>query len=543
MGRFTLFNFFLLSLLCTSGLAENPYRYFTWKVTYGTVSPLGVPQEVIMINDQFPGPNINSTTNDNIVVNVFNQLDEPFLISWNGVQQRKNSWQDGMPGTNCPIPPGGNYTYQFQVKDQIGTYFYFLSTSFHKAAGGFGGLRVNSRMYIPVPFDPPAEDYTLLIGDWYTKSHKELRKRLDDSKSLGKPCGVLINGRTGKNAETLTVEPGKTYRIRISNVGIKTSLNFRIEGHALLLVEIEGSHTVQNVYESLDVHVGQSYSVLVTANQAVKDYQIVASTRFTKYILTGTAVLHYSGATEGVSDAALSGPTGVAFSLNQFRSFRWNLTASAARPNPQGSYHYGSIPIVRTIKLASSIGKIEGKLRYAINGVSYKQASTPLKLADYYEMGKEVWCDKCMPDSPPEEEMKEETNVVDGVHRDFIEIVFENREKTVQTWHLNGYSFFAVGMSRGTWTPESRNVYNLFDAISRSNIQVYPKSWSAILLTTDNAGMWSLRSEIWERQYLGQQLYLRIPSPVHSLRDEYDIPLNTPHCGLVANKGEPTKAD
>lgn len=76
----------LLVLMVVLGLtavqAEDPYLYFTWKVTYGTIAPLGVPQKGILINGQFPGPNINCTTNNNIVLNLFNHLDEPFLLSW-----------------------------------------------------------------------------------------------------------------------------------------------------------------------------------------------------------------------------------------------------------------------------------------------------------------------------------------------------------------------------------------------------------------------------------------------------------------------------
>ena len=68
------------SLLVVRG--EDPYIFFTWNVTYGTISPLGVPQQGILINGQFPGPNINSTSNNNVVVNVFNNLDEPFLLTW-----------------------------------------------------------------------------------------------------------------------------------------------------------------------------------------------------------------------------------------------------------------------------------------------------------------------------------------------------------------------------------------------------------------------------------------------------------------------------
>jgi hypothetical protein len=107
-----------------------------------------------------------------LIINVHNDLDEPFLLSWNGVQLRKNSYQDGVYGTTCPIPPGKNYTYAIQVKDQIGSFFYFPSLAVHKAAGGFGGFRILSRPRIPVPFPEPAGDFTFLIGDWFKHDHK-----------------------------------------------------------------------------------------------------------------------------------------------------------------------------------------------------------------------------------------------------------------------------------------------------------------------------------------------------------------------------------
>ncbi|KAK1351595.1 hypothetical protein POM88_054167 [Heracleum sosnowskyi] len=122
--------------------AEDPYRYFTWTVTYGTDSPLGVPQQ----------------------------------RPWNGIKQRKNSWQDGVLGTNCVIPPNSNYTYKFQTKDQIGGYTYFPSTLMYKAAGGFGALNIYARPRIPVPYSLPAGDFSLLIGDWRTSSHKIFRR-------------------------------------------------------------------------------------------------------------------------------------------------------------------------------------------------------------------------------------------------------------------------------------------------------------------------------------------------------------------------------
>jgi hypothetical protein len=106
-------------LLVGSAEAEAPYRFFDWEITYGDISPLGVPQQVqtfvscfnlpfplflicrflfvvvyrsvdafvflqgILINGQFPGPEIDCQTNDNLIINVRNSLpDEPFLLSW-----------------------------------------------------------------------------------------------------------------------------------------------------------------------------------------------------------------------------------------------------------------------------------------------------------------------------------------------------------------------------------------------------------------------------------------------------------------------------
>ena len=91
-----------------------------------------------------------------------------------------------MAGTTCPIPPGANFTYIMQAKDQIGTYYYFPSLAFHKAAGG---IRVLSRPQITVPFPPPAADYTALIGDWYRGNHT-VRRRL-----CSMPCHLFFSFR------------------------------------------------------------------------------------------------------------------------------------------------------------------------------------------------------------------------------------------------------------------------------------------------------------------------------------------------------------
>ena len=77
------------------------------------------------------------------------------------------------------------------------------------------------------------------------------------------------------------------------------------------------------------------------------------------------------------------------------------------------------------------------------------------------------------------------------------------------------------------------------DAVSRHTIQVFPKSWAAILVTFDNAGMWNLRSEVTENKYLGQQMYVSVLSEARSLRDEYNIPDTALLCGIVKHLPKP----
>ncbi|KAM3404809.1 hypothetical protein ACQJBY_007737 [Aegilops geniculata] len=528
----------LLLLSTTVARAEDPYVFMEWHVTYGTKNIVGTPQKVILINDEFPGPRINCSSNNNIVINVFNQLDQPLLFTWNGIQHRKNSWQDGLPGTNCPVAPGTNYTYHWQPKDQIGTFFYFPSIGMQRVVGGFGLISVVSRLLIPVPYDPPADDLQVLIGDWFTKDHAVMASLLDAGRNFGRPAGVLINGRGGKEAANppmFTWEAARTYQLRICNVGIKTSLNFRIQGHDMKLVEMDGSHTVQGMYESLDVHVGQCMAVLVDADQKPADYLMVASTRFMAGPSSVSAVIRYAGSNVPPAANVPEPPAGWAWSINQWRSFRWNLTASAARPNPQGSYHYGQINITRTIKLMVTRGHVEGKLKYGFNGVSHVDGDTPLKLAEYFNVSDQVFKYNQMGDEPPAVNgpMHVVPNVITAEFRTFIEVVFENPEKSMESMHIDGYAFFAVGMGPGTWTPAERKTYNLLDAVSRHTIQVYPRSWSAVMLTFDNAGMWNVRSNLWERHYLGEQLYMSVVSPARSLRDEYNMPENALRCGKV----------
>uniref|UniRef100_A0A5B7BAA4 Putative monocopper oxidase-like protein SKU5 n=1 Tax=Davidia involucrata TaxID=16924 RepID=A0A5B7BAA4_DAVIN len=546
------FYFSLLLCLFTVVLAGDPFVFYDWTVSYITASPLGVKQKVIGIEGQFPGPTLNVTTNWNVVVNVKNNLDEPLLLTWNGIQHRKNSWQDGVSGTNCPIPAGWNWTYQFQVKDQIGSFFYFASLNFQRAAGGYGGIIINNRDVIPVPFGTPDGDITIFVSDWYIKSHKELRKDIENGVNLGAPDGILFNGLgpyrydvalvpDGISYQTINVEPGKTYRLRVHNVGISTSLNFRIQNHNLLLVETEGSYTVQQNYTNMDIHVGQSYSFLVTMDQNTgSDYYMVASSRFVNSSAwaraTGVAILHYSNS-QGPASGPLPDPPNeydTYFSMNQARSIRWNVSAGAARPNPQGSFRYGQITVTDLYVILNRPAElIDGKWRTTLNGIAYLAPSTPLKLAQQFNIPGVYKLD--FPNTLMNRPAKVDTSVINGTYKGFMEIIFQNNDTTVQNYHMDGYAFFVVGMDFGVWTENSRGTYNKWDGVARSTTQVFPRAWTAILVSLDNVGIWNLRVENLDSWYLGQEVYVSVVNPEITDKTELPLPDNTIYCGVLSS--------
>lgn len=380
-------------------------------------------------------------------------------ICRNGLQMRRNSWNDGVAGTNCPIPPGANWTYVFQAKDEVGSFFYRPSLGLHAAAGGHGPVRVNNRPSVPVPFPhPDGGELDVLVGDWYNMDAARLRSEfLDRGRDLPSPDGVLVNG-LGPYEADVTFRPGRTYRLRVHNVGVRTSLRFRVQGHKLLLVEAEGAYTQQRHYASLDLHAGQSVSVLVTADQRPGPYYLVVSSLFVQPELVGVANVLYAGAgSSGRRPTPGDAPLGhglsasrvdeeYARSMEQARTVRMNLTSGAARPNPQGSFRYGAIAVARTLLLRNGEAGVAGRRRCTVNGVSFADAATPLKLADHLGVEGVFKVVSGRPERGKRAALG--TAVIDARYRDFVQIVFENRLPSLQTWHLDGYSFFVAGYNK-----------------------------------------------------------------------------------------------
>lgn len=122
---------------------------------------------------------------------------------------------------------------------------------------------------------------------------------------------------------------------------------------------------------------------------------------------------------------------------------RQNTSASGARPNPQGSYRYGSINITDTYVLeVLPPVTIKGKVRGAINGISSVKPEVPFRLADQHNLS--VY-KLDFPTKPLNGPPLMDRSIINGNYKGFVEIVLQNNDTTLQSFHLDGYSFFVVG--------------------------------------------------------------------------------------------------
>jgi FtsP/CotA-like multicopper oxidase with cupredoxin domain len=82
---------------------------FDWKVSENkTVKAWG-------FNNSIPGPVINASKGETLVIKVKNNLTEPTVVHWHGIQLPSS--MDGTDDAQMPIEPGEAFEYSFIVPD------------------------------------------------------------------------------------------------------------------------------------------------------------------------------------------------------------------------------------------------------------------------------------------------------------------------------------------------------------------------------------------------------------------------------------------
>uniref|UniRef100_A0A0E0B231 L-ascorbate oxidase n=1 Tax=Oryza glumipatula TaxID=40148 RepID=A0A0E0B231_9ORYZ len=529
------------------GLASAATRRHDWDISYQFTSPDCVRKLAVTINGHTPGPTIRAVQGDTIVVNVKNSLlTENVAIHWHGIRQIGTPWADGTEGvTQCPILPGDTFAYTFIV-DRPGTYMYHAHYGMQRSAG------LNGMIVVEVapgaagdgerePFRYDGE-HIVLLNDWWHRSTYEQAAGLASVPMVwvGEPQSLLINGRgrfvncssspaTAASCNVshpdcapavFAVVPGKTYRFRIASVTSLSALNFEIEGHEMTVVEADGHYVKPFVVKNLNIYSGETYSVLITADQDPnRNYWLASNVVSRKPATpTGTAVLAYYGGRRNSPRARppTPPPAGPAWNDTAYRVRQSLATvahpAHAVPPPPTSD---------RTILLLNTQNKIGGQIKWALNNVSFTLPHTPYLVA--MKRGLLGAFDQ----RPPPEtyagaaafdvyavQGNPNATTSDAPYRlrfgSVVDVVLQNanmlaaNSSETHPWHLHGHDFWVLGHGAGRFDPAVHPAaYNLRDPIMKNTVAVHPFGWTALRFRADNPGVWAFHCHIEAHFFMG----------------------------------------
>ncbi|KAM7523714.1 hypothetical protein LguiA_013616 [Lonicera macranthoides] len=535
-------DFFLLTLFLSVSLiffpaVEAKIRRYKWEVKYEFKSPDCYSKLVITINGRTPGPSIVAERGDTIVVELKNGLlTENVAIHWHGIRQIGTPWFDGTEGvTQCPISPGETFTYKFVV-DRPGTYLYHAHYGMQREAGLFGSIRVLLPRGESEPFSYDY-DRSIILTDWYHKSTYEQSVGLSSLPFVwvGEPQSLLIQGR-GKfdctsptiapglcnatkpecNPYFLTVVPGKTYRLRIGSLTALSALSFEIEGHNLTVVEADGHYVEPFVVKNLFIYSGETYSVLVKADQDPSRNYWLSSKIVSRNSTTpnGLAIFNYYPNHPRRLPPTVP-PTGpmwndVAQRLNQSRAVKSHK--NFIHPPPQTSD--------RVIVLLNTQNEINGYRRWSTNNVSFSLPHTP------YLVALKANLRNVFDSTPPPEgydsqnydiySVANNTNATSSsaIYRlqfnTTVDIILQNantmnrNNSETHPWHLHGHDFWVMGYGEGKFNSSSDPAsYNRIDPIMKNTVAVQPYGWTALRFVANNPGVWAFHCHIESHFYMG----------------------------------------
>lgn len=270
----------------------NPYtqspntgrtRSYDFTIKRGTIAPDGYRRDVLLINDQFPGPTIEANWGDTISVNVHNEItgpEEGTALHWHGLLQTASPWEDGVPSVQqCPIAPGKSLQYSFKA-DLYGSSWYHSHYSAQYAGGLFGPMIIHG----PTNVDYDIDLGPVLLTDYFHKPYFQIVEEIMGTDlTLVAPSSDnnLINGKMDYNCSLVTdgtpcvnnaglskfqFRTGKKHRLRLINASAEGIQKFSIDGHKLTVMANDFVPIQPYQTEIVTLGVGQRTDVIVEAN-------------------------------------------------------------------------------------------------------------------------------------------------------------------------------------------------------------------------------------------------------------------------------------
>ncbi|XP_061350627.1 laccase-7-like [Gastrolobium bilobum] len=301
------------ALLLASSLASAAVVEHTFNVGNLTVQRLCDEHVITAVNGSLPGPTINVQEGDTLVVYVLNNSPYNLTIHWHGIFQLLSGWSDGPEYvTQCPIPSGGNFTYNFTITGQEGTLWWHAHSSFLRATV-HGALIIRPQEGNSYPFPSVNQEVPILLGEWWNDNVVDVE---NNATAIGAAPALsdafTINGFPGdtyncsqNQTYQLNVNQGETYLLRIINAALNEQHFFKIANHTFTVVAIDATYTQSYETDVIVIAPGQTVDAILSTNQTVGSYYMA----FTPYHSapnvnisnsTNTGVVFYNGASSAL---------------------------------------------------------------------------------------------------------------------------------------------------------------------------------------------------------------------------------------------------
>jgi iron transport multicopper oxidase len=274
---------FLSVALCFALQTHAETVSYDWNLDWVSVNPDGeLSRPAIGINGKWPNQAIEASVGDRIIITLHNQLgNETASLHFHGIYQQDSNGMDGPPEVSqCEIPPGASFTYDFLVSylafsgfliiltfcqvNQPGSYWYHSHSSGQISDGLRGPLIVKD------PDSPYAGKYSdelvVTVSDWY---HDQapflipyfLSPSQNPSSAEPIPYSSLINEAQDVK---LAVKPATTYLVRIISMAAFSQIYVGFDQHDLTIIAIDGIYVEPRKVSTIYLAVAQRYDVLLT---------------------------------------------------------------------------------------------------------------------------------------------------------------------------------------------------------------------------------------------------------------------------------------
>lgn len=210
-----------------------------WEVRKGSVI------EIWGFDKQLPGPTIRAKEGERVRITVKNQLPEATAVHWHGLDVPNA--MDGVPHvTQDPIMPGGEFVYEFTVKNKPGTYMYHShQNTIEQIPKGLYGLFV---------VEPRNQE---------KKYNGEFLMMLSETQD----GHYLVNGKSFPATDVWSVKPGGKYLIRVANISQENSHPMHLHGHTMTVLAKDGRPLrIPQDVTTLNVAAGETYDMEFTAD-------------------------------------------------------------------------------------------------------------------------------------------------------------------------------------------------------------------------------------------------------------------------------------